>query len=204
MMINLTTETAYSAFVDLYLAIYPAIVLFGLQLSIKKKLALSASLGLGAVGSACITAIYKTTRIPSLASSKDPTYETADLTVWTCVEGSTIISAACIPVLRPLADKLLGRQVFSSMSKGQGYQMQSSERSGGPPVEVRIGLQPTKARKHPHHLDTLAQTAQNESQETIARWANDNQQNGIVCTHSIEVLYSDGDKDMSSSGYSWK
>lgn len=40
---------ALSAFVDLYLAIYPSTVLFRLQMSLRKKLALSAALGLGAL-----------------------------------------------------------------------------------------------------------------------------------------------------------
>lgn len=38
-----------SAMVDLYLAIYPTVVLLRLQMSLKKKLALCAALGLGAV-----------------------------------------------------------------------------------------------------------------------------------------------------------
>jgi hypothetical protein len=37
----------YSAVVDLYLAAYPAAVLFKLQMPMKKKLALSAALGIG-------------------------------------------------------------------------------------------------------------------------------------------------------------
>ena len=36
----------YSAFVDIYLAVYPAIVLFQLQMSMKKKLAPAVSLGI--------------------------------------------------------------------------------------------------------------------------------------------------------------
>lgn len=40
---------ALSAFVDLYLAIYPAVVLFKLQMKIRKKLALTAALSIGAV-----------------------------------------------------------------------------------------------------------------------------------------------------------
>ncbi|KAL4938830.1 hypothetical protein BDV06DRAFT_200073 [Aspergillus oleicola] len=40
---------AMSAFADLYLAIYPAVVLARLQITLKKKLALCAALGLGAV-----------------------------------------------------------------------------------------------------------------------------------------------------------
>ena len=40
---------ALSAFVDLYLAIYPALVLWKLQMSLRKKFALTAALGLGTV-----------------------------------------------------------------------------------------------------------------------------------------------------------
>lgn len=40
---------AYSAVVDLYLAIYPATVLFKLQMSLKKKLAFSVALGIGSM-----------------------------------------------------------------------------------------------------------------------------------------------------------
>lgn len=40
---------AFSAFVDLYLAIYPAIILFKLQMNLKKKLALVVALGIGSV-----------------------------------------------------------------------------------------------------------------------------------------------------------
>lgn len=39
--------TAFSAFVDLSLAIYPGVVLFKLQMSLRKKIALTAALGLG-------------------------------------------------------------------------------------------------------------------------------------------------------------
>ncbi|KAK2029185.1 integral membrane protein [Colletotrichum zoysiae] len=56
----------FSAFVDVYLAVYPAIVLFKLQMRLKKKLALSCALGIGAISG--IVAIYKTTRLPLLAS----------------------------------------------------------------------------------------------------------------------------------------
>lgn len=41
--------TALSAFVDLYLSVYPAIVLWKLNMSVKKRLALMCALGLGSV-----------------------------------------------------------------------------------------------------------------------------------------------------------
>ncbi|KAK8133785.1 hypothetical protein PG984_005797 [Apiospora sp. TS-2023a] len=115
-----------SAFVDLYLAIYPSMVLFKLQMPIKKKLALCAALGIGSVSG--IVAIYKSTRIPSLGSP-DFSYDTSDLVIWTVIEGSTIIIASSIPVMQPLAEVLFGRSLFgSSGSKGRRYY--DAERGG--------------------------------------------------------------------------
>jgi hypothetical protein len=39
----------FSAFVDFYLAIYPAVVLFSLQMKLQKKLVLVLALGIGLV-----------------------------------------------------------------------------------------------------------------------------------------------------------
>jgi hypothetical protein len=52
---------------DLYLAIYPAVILARLQMNIKKKMALASALGIGSV--ACVVAAYKCTRLPGLASA---------------------------------------------------------------------------------------------------------------------------------------
>ena len=46
---NNYVSLAFSAFVDLYLAIYPGYILFHLQMSLRKRIALSAALGLGSV-----------------------------------------------------------------------------------------------------------------------------------------------------------
>lgn len=51
---------------DLYLAVYPAVVLFRLQMQLKKKVALSLALGAGAIAAA--VAAYKCSRLPSLSS----------------------------------------------------------------------------------------------------------------------------------------
>jgi hypothetical protein len=40
---------AISAAVDLYLAVYPAVILYGLRINLKTKLALSVALGLGSM-----------------------------------------------------------------------------------------------------------------------------------------------------------
>jgi hypothetical protein len=61
------TTSALSAAMDLYLAVYPAVILARLQMNIKKKLALASALGIGSV--ACVVAAYKCTRLPGLASN---------------------------------------------------------------------------------------------------------------------------------------
>lgn len=60
------TIVALSAAMDLYLAVYPAYVLAGLQMNMKKKLALATALGIGSVSA--VVAAYKCTRLPGLAS----------------------------------------------------------------------------------------------------------------------------------------
>lgn len=41
--------TDFSAFLDLYLAVYPSIVLYKLQMTRKKKIALCGALGIGSM-----------------------------------------------------------------------------------------------------------------------------------------------------------
>ncbi|CCF41401.1 integral membrane protein [Colletotrichum higginsianum] len=120
-LVNVAILTrAYSAALDLYLAIYPATVLMRLQMNMKKKIALSVALGIGSIS--CFISIYKSTRLPSLAS-QDFIYDSADLVVWTIVEGNTLIIAACIPILGPLVELALGRRVLSTTDRK--YQEQS-------------------------------------------------------------------------------
>ncbi|CAJ2510508.1 Uu.00g133170.m01.CDS01 [Anthostomella pinea] len=177
---------AFSALVDLYLAVYPAIVLFRLQMNIKKKVALSISLGLGSVAS--IIALYKCSRIPGLAS-KDFTYDTADLTIWTCIEGSAIIIAACIPVLKPLGERILGSRAFGSSKDRYGYKNYGNSRSGNPKSDIELGSKQRPAR-YPHDLDTFGDR-KDGSQESIlplkAPKTTGDQSHGIVRTQSVTI-----------------
>ncbi|OHE94163.1 integral membrane protein [Colletotrichum orchidophilum] len=145
-LVNVAILTgAYSAALDLYLAVYPATVLMRLQMNIKKKIILSVALGIGSIS--CFISIYKCTRLPSLASkdftckdclpaspapANDNADDSAELVVWTIVEGNTLIIAACIPILGPLVELALGRRVLSSTDRK--YQKQSDTlglQSGG-------------------------------------------------------------------------
>lgn len=148
---------ALSAFVDLYLAVYPAAVLLKLQMKLKKKLALTFALSIGCVGSA--VAIYKTTRIPDGLSSPDFSYDSSDLINWTIIEGSTIIIAATIPVLSPLMDKIFrGRNPFASSRKVDSSEKRRQyyygDRSGSAPNDgTHPSLHSSKQRRPLDPLD---------------------------------------------------
>ncbi|EWY80017.1 hypothetical protein FOYG_16816 [Fusarium oxysporum NRRL 32931] len=64
---------SFSAVVDFYLALYPAVVLWSLQMHLKKKLALSVALGFG-VCAGC-AAIRKVMAVPSMGDGRDYTCE---------------------------------------------------------------------------------------------------------------------------------
>ncbi|TDZ58609.1 hypothetical protein CTRI78_v005203 [Colletotrichum trifolii] len=128
-----TYSGAFCAFADVYLSIYPAFVLSKLQMNVRKKIILSITLGFGSISA--IVVIYKCTLLHKLASP-DSTYETVELVIWTIVEGSIIIIAACVPVLQPLAELAFGKRIFSSGSRRANYQSTRSRLSS----KVRSGL----------------------------------------------------------------
>ncbi|KAI3009738.1 hypothetical protein CBS147346_2076 [Aspergillus niger] len=113
---------AISAFTDLYLAIYPTVILLKLHMSLRKRLALCAALGLSAV--ACAMAIIKCMQLPGLADLSDTTSDaTADLVIWTSIESNVVILASCIPTLQPLLEIILGKRSLRSTG---GYQYKES------------------------------------------------------------------------------
>ncbi|KAJ5773815.1 hypothetical protein N7457_008711 [Penicillium paradoxum] len=114
---------ALSAVVDLYLAIYPTVILMKLQMSLKKKVALCAALGLGAI--ACAMAIVKCLQLPGLYNTEDSTYATADLVIWTSVESNIIIMASCIPTLGPIYEMIRGKRSWSSHERYDNGRLRS-------------------------------------------------------------------------------
>lgn len=46
---------------------------------------------------------------------------TSEMLIWTCVEGSTIIIAACIPIMQPLLRLIIHPSVMSTGRQGRRY-----------------------------------------------------------------------------------
>ncbi|KAJ0160579.1 hypothetical protein CTA2_7724 [Colletotrichum tanaceti] len=157
----------FCALVDIYLAVYPAVVLARLQMRTRKKVALSIALGIGSVSG--FVAIYKCTRLPSLASP-DFSYETSDLVIWTIVEGSTMIIAACIPVLRPLGELIFGKRMFSSSGAGGGrytYENYGSGPGGRAQSDIEMSRSRDARKRAARHRAEAAAVVNDATTTTI-------------------------------------
>lgn len=119
-----TFNGATSAFTDLALAVYPSMVLWRLQMSLRKKIALCLALGVGTV-SAC-AAIIKITHLKALADVTDATYGSWSLVMWTNVEADLVVLGSCIPTLQPLLELILGKRSLGSSSHPQSYPYDST------------------------------------------------------------------------------
>ncbi|RDW63230.1 uncharacterized protein DSM5745_10341 [Aspergillus mulundensis] len=155
-----------SGFADLYLAIYPTVVLMGLQITLKRKLALCAALGLGAV--ACAMAIVKCFQLPSLYDTSDSTFATADLVIWTSIESNIIIMASCIPTLGPLYEMMLGKRSWSSNQRYY-YKDKGSANQGPSTSERHTKRSNFTADKDADLFTTNIGTTREGSQESILR-----------------------------------
>ncbi|KAJ5755465.1 hypothetical protein N7533_005008 [Penicillium manginii] len=149
---------AMSATVDLYLALYPMVVLMNLQMSLRKRIALSAALGLGAIAAAM--AIVKCTQLHGLADKSDYTYGTADLILWTNIEANVVTIASCIPTLQPLLEIILGKRSLGSYSNGHSGAYKGSNTQWNSTHE--------RSKRSVARKDDLAITNV-ESQESILR-----------------------------------
>jgi len=114
------------------------------------------------VSRATIVAIYKTTRLPSLASG-DFTFSTSDLVVFTIAEGATIIIAACIPVLQPLLEMVTGRRGWLSSGRTSGARPYQQHYGRGQSYmaekSVRSEFEPRRTQRRREDDDDLLMTS---------------------------------------------
>ncbi|KAK3897401.1 integral membrane protein [Staphylotrichum tortipilum] len=195
--------TAVSLLADLYLAVYPALVLRKLQMSLKKKIALSAALGVG--GISVIVTAYKCTRLTSM-TSPDFSFDTADLTVWTIVEGSVVTIAATIPVLKPLVDLIFGQGALGGSSYRRNAEYLSDTPGNGRGAsDIEFGSRNVKGPTTTNIIKSIVGD-ENESEESLVRaraegklgsssvalrniHSRGDPTNGIVQIHEVTIAY---------------
>ncbi|EJT75125.1 hypothetical protein GGTG_08963 [Gaeumannomyces tritici R3-111a-1] len=124
----------FSAFVDLYLAVWPAVIFYSMQMSRIKTVGLSIAMGIGAIAAGI--AAYKCSNFSGLA---DPDFscKAPSIADWSSAEASAIVTAASIPMLAPLY-----RSIEMSYKRAK-------RRVCGTPMELRPEPRPENAWDFP-------------------------------------------------------
>ncbi|KAF2009489.1 hypothetical protein BU24DRAFT_497104 [Aaosphaeria arxii CBS 175.79] len=99
---------------DFFLAGLPITLVWGLQTDLRKKIALCALLGCGALTGIC--AGVKTSKLLSLNERSDITWETVPLFMWSGIEIILLIVCGSIPALKPIYSICLGKRSFTLRS----------------------------------------------------------------------------------------
>jgi len=94
------TMGAWSAAMDLVLALLPWHIIMGLNMKRKDKITIASGLSLGIFAGAC--SVVRTIELRSMSSMENYVYDTASMLLWSSTEVFLTIVCACVPVLRPL------------------------------------------------------------------------------------------------------
>ncbi|RYC65170.1 hypothetical protein CHU98_g1045 [Xylaria longipes] len=125
---------AFSAFVDLYLAVYPGVVLYKIKLPTRKKIALSLALGIGEVST--VVAVVKIIGLDSLAS---------------------IDFTSCIPFLQPLLERVRNR-CWSTKGTSKSADPTSGGRKGHADIELFENKSRIRKFRRKFEMDSILAT----------------------------------------------
>jgi hypothetical protein len=67
--------------------------------------------------STCVISIYRIRTLKTAASTNDPNWDNVDAAIWSFLEVTIAIIAACLPTLRPFFSKLMPRIFASSLGR---------------------------------------------------------------------------------------
>ncbi|KAF4541029.1 hypothetical protein BFW01_g3299 [Lasiodiplodia theobromae] len=119
-----TVTCVWSAAMDFFLALFPWMVLWQLNMRKKEKITICISLSLGVIAGIC--GVVRITTLNALSNSADYLYACSDSVCWTFSELTLTIVCVTLPALRPLWKRVTGQS-----SSGYGnYHKQSQSKSG--------------------------------------------------------------------------
>ncbi|RFU82000.1 integral membrane [Trichoderma arundinaceum] len=123
--------SAYSAFLDLFFALYPVPFIMKLNMPLRNRLAVCFALGLSAM--ACAVSVYKLAVFQDAFEmmAEDRTYSVPYLDIFGVAEGALLIIGASLPTLGPLF-RLVKCKV-TTYASGQSASHQSGDRSQNNP-----------------------------------------------------------------------
>ncbi|KAL1869402.1 hypothetical protein Daus18300_005614 [Diaporthe australafricana] len=117
---------------------------------------------------------------------------------WTIIEANLVLIAACIPVLQPIIDAILGRSVFTPVAKRSSREYEDYSESAGPsqpkPDAIEMFSKPKK--KHDKYGYTVQDPTGSRIETDSQRQIMDGQEGSIETEntgdHSVEQPQSAG------------
>ncbi|KAM5346419.1 hypothetical protein ACJ41O_009424 [Fusarium nematophilum] len=119
--------SAYSAFLDVFFALYPIPFIMRLNMPFKSRMAVSIALGLSILAS--VVSIYKLTIFGSVFEvlAVDPTYPVPYLDILGLAEGCILLICASLPTLGPLFRLARGKLTSRNDSRGPSQRVASNQ-----------------------------------------------------------------------------
>ncbi|KAL8912158.1 MAG: hypothetical protein Q9171_002792 [Xanthocarpia ochracea] len=115
---------------DFAVLIFPIVVLAGMQLKLRKKIALLSIFLVGCF--ACVAGILRfVSTIATIGNGTDTTYSTAPTFIWTAIEAAVGLMCACFPIIGPIFSLTLEKLRSSSKSSRYLGYLGSSKNSHG-------------------------------------------------------------------------
>ncbi|EMR61661.1 putative integral membrane protein [Eutypa lata UCREL1] len=119
-------SSAYSAFLDIFFALYPIPFIMRLNMPLRKRVAISVALSLSVL--ACVVSIYKLAIFGQVFAilATDPTYPVPYLDILGLAEGFVLLTAASLPTLGPIYRTARGKlSTAYGSQKDSANQLQS-------------------------------------------------------------------------------
>ncbi|PSN67023.1 hypothetical protein BS50DRAFT_621135 [Corynespora cassiicola Philippines] len=129
------SNAAISIALDLWMLAIPLSQLFGLKMGFKKKISVALMFCVGTF--VTVVSILRLQSLVHFASSKNPTHDQWDVSVWSTVEINVGIMCACMPALRVMLVRLLPGIMGSTRNASAVYYAKygSNSRRGMPGQE---------------------------------------------------------------------
>ncbi|VUC26044.1 unnamed protein product [Clonostachys rosea] len=123
--------------IDAFIVALPMPMLFGLRMSLQKRLSIAGMFSLGAV--ICIISMLRVISV-SQWDLNDVTYATTNVSIYSVLEPCLGVVNACLPTIQPAIKRIFGDAVASW----------SSHDSQGTPIDTKVSR--NRERQHGHYI----------------------------------------------------
>ncbi|KAK5806739.1 hypothetical protein VI817_000997 [Penicillium citrinum] len=189
---------AFNSAADLFLAVFPTVVFWNLNLKLRIKISLIGLLSLGIV--AMVASIIKTTKLDTLPSITNlGSAGGIELIRWGYVENAIIIITSSIPCIRPLIISSVRK--FSSVTRSYELSSPFSKGRGTGQQETTQPRKPHSRSGNPHDLEygSIDHILDERQNSTATGGGRHSSHEGITKQIDIEVFSDDDEVSRSSS-----